>query len=679
MNVSKIFGTKNKKITVLDNISLSFPSKGVFAIGGKSGSGKSTLLNILSLLSMPSKGKLFIFNKDSRFLSEKEKLYYRNHMYGFVHQKFNLLEKETVIDNVMLPLLIQGKSNKLAKKRALFLLNKFSIGKIKNRKVSILSGGEKQRVALIRAIVNEPEVIFADEPTGALDESNGETVMKLLKEIGKEKLVILVSHNQKLVSKYADYIATLEDGKIANEISSYNYDKSINKCKDKKRTNPMWKRKLLINHFKEDKKKNVLAFFANLLAFTFLLCTIGFAFGSNDSLNIEKEKTLLLYKGSVNKKEKFAIDNSPLSLTRISRPDKEEFLDYLSGYNISVHNDYSYFYPQEVTFEYKNLSNHASFEPIFDISLNELGKDFLNTVNENRLDESLLCYVNDCFYKEFNIAVGEVVHIPFKTNVAFEGENEVITINIDLLINGIVNEFGFLNMPRIYYSFTSFEEKLKNIYVQSNDFKKSLFSLVEDANNEDIYSSYSYVLYAHDERSKKRLFSLMDETKKIDNGIEFSSYAYSIIQSFNTLHTALSTALVPFLFLIFFAAVFICASLSFSSFLERKKEAAILLSLGASFSSIISVYVYESMLVSLFSMLLAFLFSMVVQTCLNPILENVTKIKSLISIPFSSFLNVNFLLIILSILLSLILPFIGTSLPMITFKRNTLVEELNDE
>ena len=215
-HVSRKYALKdNKQKIALDNVSLSF-DKGLIAIIGKSGSGKSTLINMISLLDNPTNGAIYFQNENISKWSDKRKNKYRNHDIGIVFQHYHLLETHTALFNIILPSLIGGNNQKEAEKRAKTLAKSLNFDeKLLAHKCSDLSGGEKERVAILRAIINNPKVVIADEPTGALDSKNSTDVMKLLKQISEERLVIMVSHNLSLVKKYADEIITIKDGKIS--------------------------------------------------------------------------------------------------------------------------------------------------------------------------------------------------------------------------------------------------------------------------------------------------------------------------------------------------------------------------------------------------------------------------------------------------------------------------------
>lgn len=220
INVTKIYSSKK----VLDGINLCFRDNGLYAIVGKSGSGKSTLLNILSGLIKPNEGKILINGQDYANLSENQRDELRRQYFGIVFQEGNLIDNLSVKDNLKLCL---DKKDYFKIDEQLQKLNLKDIG---DNLVNTLSGGEKQRVSLARAIIKNVHIILADEVTGNLDDNNGQKVMDMLKEISKDKLVILVTHNTKFAAAYADAIIELKDGKVVNQINNdYNQKNNISK------------------------------------------------------------------------------------------------------------------------------------------------------------------------------------------------------------------------------------------------------------------------------------------------------------------------------------------------------------------------------------------------------------------------------------------------------------------
>ena len=215
VNVSKTYGKGNSAVNVLKSVSLSFPRVGLVSILGKSGSGKSTLLNIITGIDSPTNGKIYFLDKDLNRFKSKDKKIYQNQIIGVLFQHFNLFNDLTCLENVMLPSLVNGVNKLESKKRAIELFNQYHLEKLIHQKYETLSGGEKQRVALLRALINKPQVIIADEPTGALDSQNSILIMNELKSLSKDHLVIVVTHNESLIKQYEDYRIYIENGKVS--------------------------------------------------------------------------------------------------------------------------------------------------------------------------------------------------------------------------------------------------------------------------------------------------------------------------------------------------------------------------------------------------------------------------------------------------------------------------------
>lgn len=214
-NISMNYDETPNIVHALSNVNLILNKNELTIIEGPSGSGKTTLLNIIGGLLKPSSGKILVNNKNIIEMNDNEKAYYRNKVIGFVFQSFYLEPNFTVYDNVEVPLIIAGIPKNERRKMILSTLD--SVGLLDKEKMiaSKLSGGEKQRVSIARAIVNNPEIILADEPTGNLDSKNGDMIMSLLKRISKEdKIVIVITHNDEQAIKYGDKIYRLNDGEI---------------------------------------------------------------------------------------------------------------------------------------------------------------------------------------------------------------------------------------------------------------------------------------------------------------------------------------------------------------------------------------------------------------------------------------------------------------------------------
>ena len=217
-NLSKIYEQKDgTPLKALTDINISFPEKGMVFLLGKSGSGKSTLLNICSGLDAPTSGEIMVKGRSSKDFSQLDFDSYRNTFVGFVFQEYHILNEFSVSDNISLALELQDKPKDpvLIEK----ILNEVGLHNFADRSPSTLSGGEKQRIAIARALVKKPEIIMADEPTGALDSETGKQIFELLKNMSKDKLIIVVSHDRDFANQYADRIIELKDGKVISDIS----------------------------------------------------------------------------------------------------------------------------------------------------------------------------------------------------------------------------------------------------------------------------------------------------------------------------------------------------------------------------------------------------------------------------------------------------------------------------
>ena len=238
--IRKVYLTGGIKRAVLKGISINFRASEFAAILGPSGSGKTTLLNIIGGLDHYDSGDLTINEKSTKKYRDKDWDAYRNHRIGFVFQSYNLIPHQTVLQNVRLALTLSGISKKESIRRAKKALTDVGLEEHIEKRPSQLSGGQMQRVAIARALVNDPEIVLADEPTGALDSETSLQIMKLLKEIAKDKLVIMVTHNPELADRYANRIITLKDGEITSDSNPYDgkiktdLDSSQNKNKSKK-------------------------------------------------------------------------------------------------------------------------------------------------------------------------------------------------------------------------------------------------------------------------------------------------------------------------------------------------------------------------------------------------------------------------------------------------------------
>jgi putative ABC transport system ATP-binding protein len=214
-NVWKIYQLGKVKLAALQGINLEIEAGSFLAIMGPSGSGKSTLLNLIGCLDIPTQGKVFLEEKEISQLSENELTQIRGKKIGFIFQQFNLLANLNSLENVILPMIFQGISEKERVKKAKELLSLVGMEKRLFHKPNELSVGEQQRVAIARALANDPKIIVADEPTGNLDSKTGQKIMEILKELNQnqKKTIIVVTHDPN-VAKYSQKVVNIRDGQI---------------------------------------------------------------------------------------------------------------------------------------------------------------------------------------------------------------------------------------------------------------------------------------------------------------------------------------------------------------------------------------------------------------------------------------------------------------------------------
>ena len=264
-NINKIYRAKNSNDTeALKNININFNNIGMTFILGKSGCGKSTLLNILGGLDTPTSGEIIFKGKNFNSFKSKDYDSYRNTSVGFVFQEYNLVEKYNVFDNVSYALKLQN--NKIDENLVLNVLDKVGLKDLAKRKVNELSGGQKQRVAIARALVKNPSIILADEPTGNLDSESSKMIFDILKELSKERLVVIVSHDEESARTYGDRIISLQDGVIVNDSNNQVIESDTNY-------------KVLKNHlpFKEAFRFSIKNLFGHKVKLFFSVVLISFA------------------------------------------------------------------------------------------------------------------------------------------------------------------------------------------------------------------------------------------------------------------------------------------------------------------------------------------------------------------------------------------------------------------
>ena len=298
--IHKQYKTGDLVQTALDKVSLNLRDCEFVAILGPSGSGKTTLLNIIGGLDRYDSGDLIINGISTKKYTDRDWDSYRNHTIGFVFQSYNLIPHQTVLANVELALTISGVSGAERRRRATEALQKVGLGNQLHKHPTEMSGGQMQRVAIARALVNDPDILLADEPTGALDSETSIQVMELLKEVAKDRLVVMVTHNPELAHQYATRIVQLKDGVIRSDTDPFEPDAAqlappVHKSMGRSSMSPLTSLSLSFNNLLTKKARTLLTAFAGSIGIIGIALIISLSAGVNQYIDDTERSTLSEY------------------------------------------------------------------------------------------------------------------------------------------------------------------------------------------------------------------------------------------------------------------------------------------------------------------------------------------------------------------------------------------------
>ena len=343
-NITKQYVTGSSTVEALRGVSIEFRKSEFVSILGQSGCGKTTLLNIVGGLDRYTDGDLIINGKSTKTFKDSDWDSYRNHSIGFVFQSYNLIPHQTVLANVELALTLSGVSKSERRKRAIEALEKVGLGDQIHKKPNQMSGGQMQRVAIARALVNDPEILLADEPTGALDTATSVQIMEILKEISKERLIIMVTHNPELADTYSTRIIKLLDGLVIDDSNPYSSalesadvveEKEIKELKKAKKVKKETKSQktsmsfftalsLSFNNLRTKKGRTIMTSFAGSIGIIGIALILALSTGINAFIAQVQEDTLSTYPLSIQKQTQ---DMSAMLSAMTSVSDSEDYRD----------------------------------------------------------------------------------------------------------------------------------------------------------------------------------------------------------------------------------------------------------------------------------------------------------------------------------------------------------------
>ncbi len=609
---------------ILKNINVTFPNEGLIFIIGKSGSGKSSLLSVLEGINKPNQGKIMLDNKN---LYEKINLneYYSN--IGILYQDFNLFNNLKVIDNLKL---INNDINLIEK-----YLKNYNLENVRNNYVYKLSGGEKQRVALIRALIKNPDIIFADEPTGALDDVSSNFLFEELFNLSKNKLVIVVTHNEDCIKKYNSKYIKLENGSIVFN----NVDNKVENKSTFNNKNIFLNKKILFKKInKENKKISYLSIISLLISFLILLLSGNFIYSFNNYSNNIINKYYSNNVFTCSKINKIKSNNS-LSITKKQIPD-EDILDLLNENNIDFTMKYNlnYFISNNESFINNNSYDNLNYKPYYD---------------DKNINNGIV--INSLMAEKYDLKVNSIIDVKIKRYFNFYFEEikdyfkEEINLEITFKINEIINEFNFSNSPKIYYNYSFLYNLLSNTISPNLSLLKekevNLIDLYNFSNKNEELNSYSKIIISN---NIKEITSKNFQDILKNNNYEISNDAYVLSSSFISLISTLEIGIDLFVFIVFFGSILILLFINISLINSSKKDVAIFLSLGFKKRNIINSYFYKDLLLISFSFILTCFLNHFIYEILNKKISNRLKLDFILTnnLYFSLIIYLMFILII---------------------------------
>lgn len=384
--VTKIYKSGNEKVEALKGINISFRANEFVSILGPSGCGKTTLLNIIGGLDNYTSGDLIISGVSTKKYKDRDWDTYRNHSVGFVFQNYNLIPHQSVLSNVELALTLSGVGKQERRKRAIDALTKVGLKKHIHKRPNQMSGGQMQRVAIARALVNDPEILLADEPTGALDSTTSVQIMDLLKEIAKDRLVIMVTHNPELAEEYSTRIVRLLDGEITDDSNPYNESKKEKKkdTKSKKTFMSFWTAlSLSKNNLMTKKGRTILTAFAGSIGIIGIALILSLSNGVQNYINHIEQGTLSTYPISI---EESTVDMSVLMQAMMGMNKSEEHDDNKIHTSAIMNDMLETLSTKMTTNNLTEFKKHLETSKDIDSYVNAISYDYnlpLNIYNEN--------------------------------------------------------------------------------------------------------------------------------------------------------------------------------------------------------------------------------------------------------------------------------------------------------
>ena len=519
-NIKKDYLTGGNKVQALKGINIKFRKSEFVSILGQSGCGKTTLLNIIGGLDRYTEGDLIINGKSTKEFKDKDWDAYRNYSIGFVFQSYNLIPHQTILENVELALTISGVSKKERRKRSIKALEDVGLKEQINKKPNQLSGGQMQRVAIARALVNDPDIILADEPTGALDTKTSVQIMEILKEISKEKLIIMVTHNKELAEQYSSRIIKILDGVITDDSNPLSEEEQKEDEISPKNGRTSMKfftaLRLSLNNLMTKKGRTILTSFAGSIGIIGIALILAISTGVQNYIDKVEEDTLSSYPITI---EKSSIDMSSM-IESMMGENEEEPINKEEGkiYSSDIMNDMI-----------STLSNKMENNNLTELKkyIEEGNNDITN--NANAIQYSYDLNIN--LYKEDTS--NDITRVNPSTVMDAIGMGEMIEARNNSSIASMMNSSSPMQMASNTDVWTEMLDNEKLLHSQydiiAGKWPTTYNEVVLIVNDNNEVSDYAlYALGLKDQIELKEKWQAIEKGEKIEE-TEQTSYSYDEI------------------------------------------------------------------------------------------------------------------------------------------------------
>ncbi|MFP4478786.1 MAG: ATP-binding cassette domain-containing protein [Candidatus Izemoplasmatales bacterium] len=689
-NISKTYTIGEFSQNALDKVNLEFRQSEFVSVLGPSGGGKTTLLNVIGGLDHADSGDLIINGESTKSFKDKEWDMYRNNSIGFIFQSHNLISHLSVLQNVEMGLSLSGTNAKDKRQRAIEVLDRVGLKDHIHKNPNQLSGGQSQRVAVARALANNPDVILADEPTGSLDTETGTQVLDLIKEIAKEKLVIMVTHDSEMAYRYANRVIKIKDGKITDDSNPIQTDLEESGTLNLKKTAMSLKTAFVssINNIKTKLGRTILTAFAGSIGIIGIALILSLSNGMQEEIDKFERETLSSYPITI---EPFFIDILG-------------FMEYSAEQDeLESHPDYDYITPEKNIFEENTKINNIDddFIEYVDRYIENEGQETLAGHAYNyRINMSLISEIdseNVEVYSESKTASGPSGFGPGDNIIPFhlQPEGLVFDDNYDILagqapdsdfdnkeIEVFLSINGYNQLPKDYLealgfdssnleddtqiSFSELVGRQVKLYVGdysegddlSDAYTVTISGIIRTKENSNIslfmrnglvyspevesylMSTYpgevggieSISLYPNDFKSKDDVLSYLDDYnvgKSEADSILYNDQAALFTTISSGIIDAISIVLIAFASISLVVSSIMISIITYVSVLERTKEIGVLRALGARKKDISRVFNTENIIIGFSAGLVGIIITLILMIPINIILENMSDIANI--------------------------------------------------